>query len=229
MTKNIKILKIIEQILIDHDSKAEVIYSSPPDYLKSAKNILTTWNELFPKDGLSEQLIKTIHSLTCERNHLPIIGETGIIGFSELGTYRTTQCSATSHIKGVKLMFINHQQIQSCMKRLVDTMNQVLISKPSAELLTENIFAFALEFIMIHPFSNHNGRTMHILIELLANQNELPPFYISYIDLKYYDELIYAQNISREINNINPLKLVLEKYHLEAQSQFQHNQKKGKE
>lgn len=209
--------QIIVQSFIAHDIKCNASYSEPIDYDKKAIDILKAWEDLFTIEGLSEKLIQTIHSLISSDTYIPIFDKTGsIIGFSKAGAYRTINSSIVSHIEGLRMQFIPPQNIQENIKRLVNTMNLVFASKISPELMLENILAFALEFIMIHPFADQNGRTMHILMELLAAQSGLLPFHIAHINAAHYDELIYAQSISRELHNVAPFRDVLLKYRTEA-------------
>lgn len=218
-TSNITL--IIRKIFDDYDEKNGA--QQKTDYTQRAENIVQTWTQSIAKEGLTTQLICELHRLVCEDEWIPINDpKGGIAGFAKSGEYRTFQSFAPSRlIPDHKGYFVSFEQIPILMKRLVETMQGVLGNKPNTELMIENILAFSVEFMMIHPFANENGRIRQLLMELLAFQVNIKPFHISYIIKLHNKELTKAVEAVPALQNVAPLWDVLLKHSESASIEFE--------
>ncbi len=218
MTQNIH--TIIRKIFDDYDEKNGALQKI--DYTDRASKILITWTQGMNAHGLTTELICELHRIVCDDVYIPINDpQGGISGFAKAGEYRTFQSFAQSRlIPEHKGYFVSFEQIPSLMERLIKTMNNVLENKPNTELMTENILAFSVEFMMLHPFANENGRMRQLLMELLAFQVDLEPFYISYIIKLHNKELTKAVEAAPALQNVAPLFNVMMKYRESAVTEF---------
>jgi fido (protein-threonine AMPylation protein) len=187
MTQNIH--TIIHKIFDDYDEKNGA--QQKIDYTDRASKIVDTWTREMNAHGLTTELICELHRLVCEDVYIPVNdSQGGISGFSKAGEYRTTHSSAPSLLhKGSQTLFLHPQDIATKMEQLATIMNGVFISILSKEWIRENIVAFTVEFLTLHPFANQNGRIAQVLMELFAYHADLEPFYISYVCKKDYPQI----------------------------------------
>lgn len=180
---------IIRKIFDDYDEKNGA--QQKTDYAQRAENIVQTWTQSMAKEGLTTNLICELHRLVCEDEWIPINDpKGGIVGFAKAGEYRTTPSSAPSSLhEGSRRLFLAPSDIPSRMQYLVQTMNGVFHANPPKETMIENIVAFTVEILTIHPFANQNGRIAQVLMELFAFQAGIEPFNISYVVTNYYEEI----------------------------------------
>lgn len=180
---------IIRKIFDDYDEKNGA--QQKTDYTQRAQKIVQTWTQSMAKEGLTTQLICELHRLVCEDEWIPINDpKGGIAGFAKAGEYRTTPSSAPSSLyKGSRTLFLAANAIPSRMQYLVQTMNGVFHANPHKETMIENIVAFTVEILTIHPFANQNGRIAQVLMELFAFQVGIEPFNISYVVTNHYEEI----------------------------------------
>lgn len=177
MTQNIQ--TIIRKIFDDYDEKNGA--QQKIDYTDRASKIVDTWTKEMNAHGLTTELICELHRIVCDYADIAINDEQGnIIGYTKAGEYRTHPSSRNSELhKGSRTLFQQPQVIASMMEQLVSIMNSVLATQSSKELMIENIVAFILEFVNIHPFTNQNGRVAQVIMELLAYHAGLEAFNIS--------------------------------------------------
>ena len=170
---------IIRKIFDDYDEKNGA--QQKTDYTQRAQNIVQIWTQSMAKEGLTTKLICELHRLVCEDEWIPINDpKGGISGFAKSGEYRNIQViSPSSLYKDSKIAHFHPKDIGVSMEKLVTTLNNVFVSNPAQELLIENILAFILEFLIIHPFANQNGRLAQVLMELFAFYTGLKAFNIS--------------------------------------------------
>lgn len=200
---------IIRKIFDDYDEKNGA--QQKIDYTDRANAIVNTWQEGMSSHGLTTALICELHRLVCGDVYIPINDpQGGISGFAKAGEYRTEHSSAPSELhKGSQTLFLPPEQIAQRMEYLTNTMNGVFRAKPPKEVMIENIVAFTVEFLTVHPFANQNGRIAQVLMELLAFQSGMEPFNIASI-VKTNKSLIQQQVEEVCIKqNVLPLKTFL--------------------
>lgn len=206
------IVHIIRKIFDDYDEKNGAMQKI--DYIKRATAIVDTWQKAMNGKGLTTELICELHRIVCGDVYIPINDpKGGISGFAKAGEYRTTHSSAPSELhKGKHTLFLPPEQIPQRMEYLVSTMNSLFGSNQSNEVMIENIIAFTVEFLTVHPFANQNGRIAQVLMELFAFQANIEPFFISYVCKKAYpqickscEEVIAIQSTHPFLNIINSL------------------------
>jgi fido (protein-threonine AMPylation protein) len=209
MTQNIH--TIIRKIFDDYDEKNGALQKI--DYTDRASKILITWTQGMNAHGLTTELICELHRLVCEDVYIPINDpQGGISGFSKAGEYRTAHSSAPSVLhKGSQTLFLHPQDIATKMEQLATIMNGVFISKLSKEWIKENIVAFTVEFLTVHPFANQNGRVAQVLMELFAYQADLEPFYISYVVTNHYEEITKSVEEVLAHQSVKPFLNVIDK------------------
>ena len=172
---------IIRKIFDDYDEKNGA--QQEIDYTERANRIVEVWTKGMNAHGLTTELICELHRIVCDDLYIPINdAQGGISGFAKAGEYRIEHSSAPSALhQGKRTLFIPQDQIAQRMEYLANTMNSVFSTNPPNEVMIENIVAFTVEFLTVHPFANQNGRIAQVLMELLAFQAKLEPFYISYV------------------------------------------------
>lgn len=215
------IILIIRKIFDDYDEKNGA--QQKIDYTERANKIVDAWTHGMNAHGLTTELICELHRLVCDDVYIPINDtQGGISGFAKAGDYRAFHsCAQSKLVPNHKGYFVPFEQIPTLMERLVKTMRTVLDSKPDIDLMIENILAFSVEYMMIHPFANENGRVRQLLIELLAFQSNIEPFYISYVIKFYNKELTKAVEAVPVLQNVAPLHDVIMKYREYAKSEFE--------
>lgn len=104
--------------------------------------------------------------------------------------------------------------------------NELLYSLPSTMVNTEELASFHIKYERIHPFSDGNGRSGRVLLNLLALKNGMPPFVISkenrerYMDcLANCDALQMAklidEQMKKEIERMDSFGIDFYKYNVE--------------
>ena len=218
MTQNIH--TIIRKIFDDYDEKNGALQKI--DYTDRASKIIDTWTQGMNAHRLTTELICELHRIVCDDVYIPINdSQGGISGFSKAGEYRTTHSSAPSALhKGSQTLFLHPQDIATKMEQLATIMNGVLATNPPKGLMVENIVAFTVEFLTVHPFANQNGRIAQILMELLAYRAELEPFYISYVVKKNKSLITKCVEEVGITQSILPFMLTIEALRDEAKGDF---------
>lgn len=186
--KDTDILFIISKIFNDYDEKNGVIQKV--DYTQRAKDIIDAWQSV-NNQGLNIELICKLHRIICNNEDIAINDEQGnIIGYTKAGEYRTHPSSRKSELhNGKRTLFLPPEQIKQRMHYLITTMNSVFASNQSKDMMIENIVAFTVEFLTVHPFANQNGRLAQVLMELFAFKADIEPFNISYVVTNHYEEI----------------------------------------
>jgi hypothetical protein len=130
---------IIRKIFDDYDEKNGA--QQKIDYTERAQRIVDTWTEGMSSQGLTTGLICELHRLVCDDLYIPINDpQGGISGFAKAGEYRTIPMSAPSYLKkGALRLFIPLHEIAPKMEQLVATMNNVLATKSSKNIISSII------------------------------------------------------------------------------------------
>lgn len=197
------IVHIIRKIFDDYDEKNGAMQKI--DYTKKATAIVDTWQKAMNGKGLNTELICELHRIICDDVYIPINDpKGGISGFAKAGEYREIQVFSPSALyEGSKIVHFQPKDISANMERLISTMSGVLASSPPKELMIENILAFALELLTIHPFANQNGRLAQVLVELLMYQARLKSLNVSNIYRHNKKSILIAEEksvIKKDIN-----------------------------
>jgi len=194
---------IIRKIFDDYDERNGA--QQKTDYTQRAKKIVQTWTQSMAKEGLTTKLICELHRLVCDDEWIPINDpKGGVAGFAKAGEYRTTPSSAPSSLnEGSRTLFLAPNDIPSRMQYLVQTMNGIFHTNPPKEMMIENIVAFILEFVNVHPFANQNGRLAQVLLELFSYHANLEPFGISEIVKKDKKAITCASEKALKEQNIH--------------------------
>lgn len=225
MTQSIHI--IIRKIFDDYDEKNGA--QQKIDYTDRATRIVDAWTQgMSSGEGLSTGLICELHRLVCKDVYIPVNDLNGAIcGFAKAGDYRTTHSHMPSRLhKGKRTLFYPPEHIAARMDYLTNTMNSVFADHPPKELMIENILAFTVEFLTIHPFANRNGRIMQVLMELFAFQAKLDPFGISYINKTNPNLFIRSVEETILYQTVQPLLKLFSKWRI-RQSQSNLTQKEN--
>jgi fido (protein-threonine AMPylation protein) len=214
---------IIRKIFDDYDEKNGA--QQKIDYTERSNRIVEAWTRRMDSDGLTTELICELHRLVCDDVYIPINdAQGGILGFAKAGEYRTTHASAPSELhKGKRTLFLPPEQIPQRMEYLVNTMNGVFSVKLLNEVIIENIVAFTVEFLTVHPFANQNGRIVQVLMELLAFQAEAKPFHISYMVTNHYEEIIKSVEKVLICQSVKPFLDVWHVHYESAKIEYENN------
>ena len=209
MTQNIH--TIIRKIFDDYNEKNGALQKI--DYTDRASKILITWTQGMNAHGLTTELICELHRIICGDTDIAIHDEQGnILSYTKAGEYRTHPSSRNSELhKGSRTLFLPPQEIVTKMEQLATIMNGVFATNPPKELMIENIVAFTVEFLTLHPFANQNGRIAQVLMELFAYHADLKPFYISYVVTNYYKEITKSVEEVLAHQNVKPFLNVIDK------------------
>ena len=212
---------IIRKIFDDYDEKNGA--QQKTDYTQRAENIVQTWTQSMAKEGLTTQLICELHRLVCEDEWIPINDpKGGISGFAKAGEYRTTPSSAPSSLhKGSRTLFLAPSDIPSRMQYLVQTMNGVFHTNPPKETMIENIVAFTVEILTIHPFANQNGRLAQVMMELFAFQAGIEPFNISFVCKRDYPQICKSCEEVIALQSTVPFVRVINSFYKSAEIDFE--------
>jgi len=110
------------------------------------------------------------------------------------GKYRTNLASAI----GSTVAYALPSKIPSRVATLFQFVNETRSSLPAdspslARLLQLGAF-FMSEFLLIHPFSNGNGRTARLLLNYFLRDVTVVPFSLYYQDRKVYIDTLECRN-----------------------------------
>lgn len=197
------ITHIIRKIFDDYDEKNGA--QQKTDYTQRAEKIVQTWTKAMAKEGLTTQLICELHRLVCNNEAIAIHDEQGkILGYTNAGVYRTHPSSRKSELhKDKRTLFLAPNEIPSRLEYLVQTMNGIFHVNPPKETMIENIVAFTVEFITVHPFANQNGRLAQVLMELFAYHAKIEPLGISEVVKKDKKAITVAAEKALQEQNIH--------------------------
>ncbi|MFZ3019059.1 MAG: Fic family protein [Gallionella sp.] len=118
-----------------------------------------------------------------------------------------------SHLHPGKVtVFLPAEQVPAAMQTLMARINAELADAADRERSRDAILWFALDFAVIHPFVDSNGRVACILADLLAIRAGLPAFHFSSIKSRDKVGLIRAVELVRETRNLTALNEMLAGY-----------------
>lgn len=113
------------------------------------------------KEDLTEDLIKKTHQILA--TGVPIIEEPEVLPEKYGGIYRTC------HVQAGSTNFSNPKYIAKHMKEMCDNLKQELDSAEAWNSIDPFSIAakYSLEFVMIHPFQDGNGRTCRMILNAI--------------------------------------------------------------
>lgn len=120
------------------------------------------------------------------------------------GEYRTIDIVSRSNTN--KEVYLKAKDVKTSMKKLVLDYNL------NTEERERNILYFLVDFFIIHPFGDGNGRVAYIVTDILLLKNNLPPRYFGM--RKENDKIGFYRILDsvHETRNIQPFYEFLEKY-----------------
>ena len=134
---------------------------------------------------LSETRIKAIHR--------GIMYEDDPAQAAKIGVWKTEHNCIYNH-KGEKFEFVPPYEVAERMHTLLDKTNAdidaILNNKKNAAHPIDVALQFHLEYLLIHPFYDGNGRAARILTNLLLIAFGYPPFWVKAAELDSYHQYI---------------------------------------
>lgn len=129
------------------------------------------------------------------------------------GEYKHISNSGDSYLEpGGVCAFIAPEHVPETMMQVVSTLNAALSAATDRGKRRDAIFAFVIDFLMIHPFGDANGRIAFLLADLLAIREGLPPFDFQRIKGMDLPALYRAIELAQRKRDLTPLYEVIERY-----------------
>lgn len=113
-------------------------------------------------------------------------------------------------------MCLAPEDVQETMAKAVSGVNAALIAATDGKLKRDAILIFIVDFFMIHPFADANGRVAYMLVDLLAIREGLPVFFFTSIKEKDLPTFYRALELVIETRDLTPLYGALQRYNPEA-------------
>lgn len=104
------------------------------------------------------------------------------------------------------------EDVSESMAKVVNILNTALLSAADKQQKRDAILCFVVDFLMIHPFDDANGRVAYMLADVLAIMESLPPFSFHHIKSKDLLALYGAIESTRVAGVLAPLYEVIERY-----------------
>jgi Fic family protein len=134
---------------------------------------------------LSERRIKEIHR--------GIMHEDNPIEAAKIGVWKTEYNCIYNH-KGEKFEFVPPYEVPDRIHKLLDKTNAAIDAikgnRKNASHPIDIALQFHLEYVLIHPFYDGNGRTARILTNILLIAFGYPPFWVKNAELDLYNQYI---------------------------------------
>lgn len=129
------------------------------------------------------------------------------------GEYKQISNSCDSYLYPNRtIVFLAPEDVQEAMVQVVSTLNSALVDATGECKKRNAILAFVVDFLMIHPFADANGRVAYMLADLLATREGLPAFFFTSIKEKNLPAYYRALELAREKRDLTPLYEVIERY-----------------
>lgn len=162
------------------EGKSIIEHLEAINHAKAWEYVMTLQNK--DRKDISELTIRDIHALILHR-----------IDMTNAGRYRTVPV----RISGSRVVLPNPMKVPLRMKQFI---NYLHISKDS----TIDIAIRAhFDFVSIHPFSDGNGRTGRLLMNLILIQDGFPPAIIRKEDRKAYINSIEKGQLHNDLSDYN--------------------------
>lgn len=128
------------------------------------------------------------------------------------GEYKRISNSGGSYLYPDRTIeFIAPEDVLETMAKVVSTLNAALVAATDERQKRDAILFLCVDFLMIHPFGDANGRIAFMLADLLALKEGLSAFLFTSIKGKDLPALYRAQELARERRDLTPLYEVLER------------------
>ena len=108
--------------------------------------------------------------------------------------------------------FVAPEDVPETMTQATNTLNAALLAATNERKRRDAILTFVIDFLMIHPFGDANGRMAFLLADLLAVREEWPTFHFQRIKRRDLPALYRAIEQTREQRTLTPLYEVIERY-----------------
>ena len=164
------------------EGKSIVEHLEAINHAKAWEYIMTLQNNNI-KD-ITEHTIREIHSIILQR-----------IDMINAGRYRTVPV----RISGSTVVLPNPLKVPSLMKEFITNLQ---ISKDN---IADVAIRAHFDFVSIHPFSDGNGRTGRLLMNLILMQGRFPPAIIRKEDRKAYINSIEKGQLHGDLSDYNDL------------------------
>ena len=154
-----------------------------------AINHATAWEYIMTLQGkntttITEHTIREIHSIILQR-----------IDMTNAGRYRNVPV----RISGSTVVLPNPLKVPLLMKKFIE---DLYISKNNT---LDRAIQAHFDFVSIHPFSDGNGRTGRLLMNLILMQGGFPPAIIRKEDRKIYISSIEKGQLHNDLSDYNAL------------------------
>lgn len=163
---------------------------------------------------LSASFICGLHKAIFPRDHRQTITTPdGKAMYMVPGEYKTIPNACKSHTHpGQTNAFIAPEKVAETMAQVVDTLNASLLASHNIRQASDAILFFILDFLIIHPFGDANGRVACILADLLAIRERLSPFYFHSIKEKDLPTLYQAIEVTQKKRDLAPIYEILARH-----------------
>lgn len=136
----------------------------------------------------------------------------GEVVWMEPGEYKQVSNSGDSYLYENRTnVFIAPEDVQETMAKVVNTLNAALVGETDERQIRDAILFFIVDFLMIHPFGDANGRVVCILADLLTIREGLPAFYFHRIKVKDLPALYRAVELGQQKRELTPLYELIER------------------
>jgi len=164
------------------EGKSIVEHLEAINHAKAWKYIMTLQDKNIK--NITEYTIREIHSIILQR-----------IDMTNAGRYRTVPV----RISGSSVVLPNPLKVPSLMKQFITNLQ---ISK---DTIIDIAIRAHFDFVSIHPFSDGNGRTGRILMNLILMQGGFPPAIIRKEERKAYINSIEKGQLHGDLSGYNDL------------------------
>jgi len=164
---------------------------------------------------LTEAFICGLHKALFPRDYKQVLMTTpeGEVVYMVPGEYKRFSNGGESCLYPNRyIICIAPEDVPETMAQAVITLNAALAAATDERQKRDAILFFIVDFLVIHPFADANGRVAFMLADLLAIREGLLAFYFHRIKEKDWLALYRAVELACEKRELTPLYEVLEKY-----------------
>lgn len=131
--------------------------------------------EFMAKECLTTAFIRGLHRVISPTKK-PLVGRNAkghLVVISVPGSYKTLP----NRVQGSGAEFTAPANVKDKMERLVAEFNDKKNANSANNIIKDHIFKIILEFLLIHPFGDENGRIACMLVDLFLVKYKLKPIY----------------------------------------------------
>lgn len=194
-------IEIVDNLLVDAEqvvvaSLTACKFVDPQRVYVKLANVRDAMFDLFGRQ-LDRELAISALSLDLVRDVHRKLGARDLFPETERGLFREKPAGA----RGSSVSYCMANQIKRRLEILlafVQVESHRILAQDDPVVRTGEIFKLATiffrQFLLIHPFSNGNGRTARLLTNVVLNQVTIVPFSLFYRDRKTYLDVLEAAN-----------------------------------